>query len=213
MKKKEKKRPQTSIKRNLTSIDNSQNEKKIKKKGNCVRPMSVYSQRDQDDIFYFSQTFSDYYKEDLKTFSEKMKILKAKVKSNPKKLNYEIRTQRSISSRKEKKLNRLLNMEQFNFGKDNLIIAAERRNPIPLLKSIFKQTYPNKEVMKENIRNYFNTMKPLGEYDGPVDYTMNERWKLSEFIEEIREGKQDMKINKNRSNYHSFTNRKNLKSK
>ena len=180
---------------------------------NFIRPMSVYSPRLNYCAFYFSSAFSDYYKEDLKTFSEKMKILKAKVKSNPKKLNYEIRTQRSISSKKEKKLNRLLNMEQFNFGKDNLIIAAERRNPIPLLKSIFKQTYPNKEVMKENIRNYFNTMKPLGEYDGPVDYTMNERWKLSEFIEEIREGKQDMKINKNRSNYHSFTNRKNLKSK
>ncbi len=81
-----KKRPQSSTKRNLTSIDNSQNEKKNKKKGNCVRLMSVYSQRDQDDNFYFSQTFSDYYKEDWKTFSQKIPILKTKIKQEPSRL-------------------------------------------------------------------------------------------------------------------------------
>ena len=142
-----------------------------------------------------------------------MKILKAKVKSNPKKLNNEIRTQRRISSKKEKKLNRMLNVEQFNFGKDNLIIAGKRRNPIPLLKSIFKQTYPNKEVMKENIKMYFNTMKPIGEFDGPVDYTKNERWRLSEFIGELRQGKNNLKNDRNWANYISFSNKNNIKTK
>ena len=77
---------------------------------NYIRPMSVYSPR-INCSFYFSSAFSDYYKEDLKTFSEKMKILKAKVKSNPNKLNQEIKTQRRISSKKEIKLNRILNMQ------------------------------------------------------------------------------------------------------
>ena len=38
-----------------------------------IRPMSVYSPRKNTCSFYFSNTFSDYYKEDLKTFSEKTK--------------------------------------------------------------------------------------------------------------------------------------------
>ena len=173
---------------------------------NYIRPMSVYSPRENSFSFYFSSAFSDYYKEDLKTFSEKMKILKAKVKSNPKKLSHEIKVQRKISLKKEKKLNKILNLKQFNFGKDNLIIAADRKNPIPLLKSIFKQEYPNKEIMKENTKMYFNTMKPLGESDGPIDYSKNERWKLSELIAEMRDGKNNLK-NINLINYNSFNNK------
>ena len=202
----------------ITSHINLQNNNNIKSNKETqthylIRPMSVYSPRLNSYSFYFSSAFSDYYKEDLKTFSEKMKILKAKVKTNPRKLNNEIKIQRCISSKKEKKLNRLLNMEEFNFGKTNLITAGKRKNPIPLLKSIFKQTYPNKEVMKENIKMYFNTMKPIGEFNGPVDYTKNERWRLSEFIEEVREGKNDLKKNLNWTNHNSFTYKNNIKTK
>ena len=57
-----------------------------------IRTMSVYSPRTKTFTFYFSNTFSDYYKEDLKTFSEKMKILKVKVKSNPNHLKPERKT-------------------------------------------------------------------------------------------------------------------------
>ena len=53
--------------------------------------MSIYSKRDQNDIFYFSQTFSDYFKEDLKTFAEKMPILKAKIKQDPSRLKSAIK--------------------------------------------------------------------------------------------------------------------------
>ena len=202
----------------FTIHDNMHNNNNInsslnKESNNLIRPMSVYSPRLNYCSFYFSNAFSDYYKEDLKTFSEKMKILKAKVKSNPKKLNNEIRTQRCISSKKEKKLSRMLNVEEFNFGKVNLITAGKRRNPIPLLKSIFKQTYPNKEVMKENIKMYFNTMKPIGEFDGPVDYTKKERWRLSEFIGELRQGKNNLKNDRNWTNYISYSNKNNIKTK
>jgi hypothetical protein len=102
-----------------------------------IRPMSVYSPRAKTCSFYFSNTFSDYYKEDLKTFSEKMKILKAKVKSNPNHLKHEIKTQRIVSHKKEKKLEDIINSNKITFDKEDLITAADRRNPIPLLKSIF----------------------------------------------------------------------------
>ena len=159
-----------------------------------IRPMSVYSPRAGSFSFYFSSAFSDYYKEDLKSFSEKMKILKAKIKSNPNKLNHEIKTQRIISSKKERELNKILKLDHLNLGKQDLITAADRRNPVPLLKSIFMQKYPGKEVIKEHIKLYFNTMKPMGNETGPIDYTQNDRWRLSEQIAEMRDGKKHPKL-------------------
>ena len=168
-----------------------------------IRPMSVYSPRVNTCSFYFSNIFSDYYKEDLKTFSEKMKILKAKVKSNPSNLKNEMKTQRMVSYNKEKKLADIINSNKITFDKEDLIIAADRKNPIPLLKSIFRTNYPDKEVMKENIKLYYNTMKPLGNVDESVDFTQNERWGFIEKFSEMRGGikkdnnKMDIKNNKN----------------
>ena len=153
-----------------------------------IRPMSVYSPRVNTYSFYFSNAFSDYYKEDLKTFSEKMKILKAKIKSNPYHLKHEIKEQRKIASKKEKILENIINSNKMVFDKEDLIIAADRRNPIPLLQSIFRTNNPDKEVIKENIKNYYNTMKPLGNCDESVDYTKNDRWKFCENFSEMRDG-------------------------
>ena len=153
-----------------------------------IRPMSVYSPRKNTCSFYFSNTFSDYYKEDLKTFSEKMKILKAKIKSNPSNLKHEIKEQRKIASKKEKILENIINSNKMVFDKEDLIIAADRRNPIPLLQSIFRTNYPDKEIIKENIKNYYNTMKPLGNCDESIDYTKNDRWKFCENFSEMRDG-------------------------
>ena len=153
-----------------------------------IRPMSVYSPRTNTCSFYFLNAFSDYYKEDLKSFSNKMKILKAKVKSNPSHLKHEIKEQRKIVFNKERKLNQIINSNKMVFDKEDLIIAADRKNPKPLLKSIFTTNYPDKEVMKENIKMYFNTMKPMGNWDEFVDYTKNDRWKFCEKFSEMREG-------------------------
>ena len=167
-----------------------------------IRPMSVYSPRKNTCSFYFSNTFSDYYKEDLKTFSEKMKILKAKIKSNPSHLKHEIKEQRKIVINKEKKLDDIINSNKIKFDKEDLIIAADRRNPIPLLKSIFKKSYPDKEIMKENIKMYYNTMKPMGNFDESVDYTQNERWRFIEKFTEMRDGikKENIKRKMNKKN-------------
>ena len=193
----EKKRPQTSVKRNLTYNDNNQSEKKTKKKGNCVRPMSVYSQRDQDDIFYFSQTFSDYYKEDLKTFAEKMPILKAKIKQDPSRLKSAIKKAHKQTKIREENLNKILVSDDLILNRQEVIIAGKGGNAMPLLKSIYEQIHADQPIENhKDIKYYYNTMKPLGNKVF-VDYTKNDRSKhIREYVE-LRDGKNNVKIDKN----------------
>ena len=160
-----------------------------------IRPMSMYSPRVQSSCYYFSSVFSDYYNEDFKSFCNKMPILKAKLKINPLKLKKEIEEHDISSSKKEMILNKLREEKDINLDKLDLIIAGKRRNPIPLLKSIFKQKYPSTEVAKENPKMYYNTMKPYGNDYGNVNYQQNDRWKLSNEIIKMRN--QIKKINEN----------------
>ena len=187
----------------MTGLNSWKSQKnKYKSFHKYIRPMSVYSPRANTCSFYFSNAFSDYYKEDLKSFSDKMKILKAKVKSNPSHLKNEIKEQRKIVFNKERKLNQIINSNKMVFDKEDLIIAADRKNPKPLLKSIFTTNYPDKEVMKENLKLYFNTMKPMGNWDESVDYTKNDRWGFCEKFSEMRDGikKENIKREINKKN-------------
>ena len=159
-----------------------------------IQPVSIYEQYGQNNTFYFSNTFSDYYKEDLKAFSKKMPILKAKIKTNPKRLKTEIKKQKNELDEKEKILYDLIKKDDLNLRKQDLIISAERRNPVPLLKYIFKQNYPEAQEIKEHIKKYFKTMKPYGNDDGKVDYTQNDRWKLSNEL--IKYRKMEYKLEK-----------------
>ena len=155
------------------------NDMKNEKGHSYIKPTSLYGQYGSEDTFYFSNAFSDYYKEDLKTFSNKMPILKAKVKTNPNRLKRAIKKQRMKSSNKENKLLNIKMTDPLSLKKQDLIISAERGNPVPLMKSIYKQEYPDAVEIKENVKKYFNTMKPFGNDDGTTDYTKNDRWRLS----------------------------------
>jgi len=176
--------------RNSSHSNNTlQNNKNIKNNTNIshnIRPMSMYSPRMENSCYYFSSTFSDYYNEDFKSFCNKMPILKAKLKINSGKLKKEIESHDKESNKKEQLLQKISSKERIYLDKQDLIIAAKRRNPIPLLKSIFKQNYPGLEVAKENPKLYFNTMKPYGNDYGDVDYQQNDRWKLSNEIIKMR---------------------------
>ena len=194
-----------NIKHTIIECDNKQNQKQksknsIKKTHNIIRPMSVYSQRNNSSYFYFSKTINNYFKENLKTFSERIKIIKPKLKSNSYQLKHEIKNQRILSAKKELELNKRLNSEEeINLEKKNLIIAAERNNPIPLLQSIFKQVYPGEEIIKENIKMYYNTMKPFpneNNMDKPIDYIKNDRLR---WMEEMKKNKMEKKIKYNKS--------------
>ena len=129
----------------------------VKKKIQRIRPISTtYSPRNSLSLYSFSKTINDYYKQNLKTFSER---LKPKLKSNSFKLKNQIKTQRILSARKEKELNKKRNIEEIKLEKKDLIMAKERKNPIPLLKSIFSQTYSyndNQGTIKENANKINN---------------------------------------------------------
>ena len=58
-----------------------------------IQPVSIYANYGPNNTFYFSNTFSDYYKEDLKSFTKKMPVLKAKIKTNSRRLKTEIKKQ------------------------------------------------------------------------------------------------------------------------
>ena len=62
--------------------------------------------------FYFSKNINNYFKENLKTFSERIKIIKPKLKSNSYQLKHEIKNQRILSAKKELELNKRLNSEE-----------------------------------------------------------------------------------------------------
>ena len=198
-----------NIKHTIIECDNKQNQKQksknsIKKTHKIIKPMSVYSQRNNSSYFYFSKTINNYFKENLKTFSERIKIIKPKLKSNSYQLKHEIKNQRILSAKKELELNKRLNSEEeINLEKKNLIIAAERNNPIPLLQSIFKQVYPGEEIIKENIKMYYNTMKPFHNEDNrdPIDYTKNDRLR---WIEEMKRNKMEKKLKYNKSDIENY---------
>ena len=207
-----------NIKHTIIECDNKQNQKKQKKqksKQNSIkknRPMSVYFQRNKSSYF----NINNYFKENLKTYSDRIKIaIKPKLKSNSYQLKHQIKTQRKLSAKKELELNKRLNVEDINIEKQNLIIAAERKNPIPLLQSIFKQVYPGEDLIKENVKMYYNTMKPFPNEDNdiPIDYTKNDRLR---WIEEMKRNRTEkkLKFNKsdldNHSNYNNNTNYNNL---
>ena len=175
---------------------------------NYIKPISIYAKFDPEDTFYFSNTFSDYYKEDLKSFTKKMPILKAKIKTNSNRLKKTIKKQRIKSSNKEKQLYDMLIKDSLILKKQDLIISAERKNPVPLMKSIFKQENPDAVEIKENIRKYFNTMKPFGNDDGKTDYTKNDRWRLYRELIKFRKGKYFDEENKNENGYYMGKKRK-----
>ena len=124
--------------------------------------MSVYSQRDQDDIFYFSQTFSDYYKEDLKTFSQKMPILKAKIKQDPSRLKSAIKKAHKQTKIREEELNKILISDDLLLNRQEVIIAGKGGNAMPLLKSIYEQIHVDQPIENYKDIKYYYNMKPLG---------------------------------------------------
>ena len=134
-----------------------------------------------------------------------MPILKAKIKTNSKRLKTEIKRQKAKAYVKEQILYDIIKKDDLILRKQDLIISAERRNPVPLMKFIYKQEYPDAQEIKEHIRKYFKTMKPYGNDDGKVDYTQNDRWKLNKEL--IKYRKMENKINiekKNLSKISSF---------
>ena len=178
--------------------------------GNCVRPMSVYTKRNPKDTFYFSQTFSDYYKEDLKDFVKKIPLLRAKISAKPNKLQNTLINSEKKSLLKEEKLKETIANDDLLLTKQEVIIAGKLGNAQPLLKTIYKQIHPEDEIEKNNTKMYFNTMKPLGNNNNKTDFSLNDRENHLRQLIELRNGEYCEYNNKKKSK-DDFNNFRDLK--
>jgi hypothetical protein len=111
------------------------------KKYHNIRPVSMYSPHEENSCFYFSDAFSDYYKEDFKSFCEKIPMLKAKLKINPSKLKKEIYKKNKELINKYRILEEKKKSDDEEFNEQDLIIAGKRNNPMPLIKSVYFKKY------------------------------------------------------------------------
>ena len=155
--------------------------KNLKKTNFNIRPVSMYAPREENSCFYYSNTFSDYYKEDFKTFSEKMPILKAKLKIKSSRLRKETHKINFDLIQKYKLLEEKKRDKNIIFDKLNLIIAGKRKNPLPLVKEVFLKKYYSQNIlnknkkskeddieikdMNNNFRNKFGSQLVLSYYD------------------------------------------------
>ena len=121
---------------------------------NNIRPVSMHLPREEKSSFYYSDAFSDYYKEDFKSFSQKIPLLKAKLKINPEKLKKILYKDENKLDNKLKLLEEKRKDKNIVFNKKELIIAGERKNPKPLVKSVFKEKYASLYDLNEDVKNY-----------------------------------------------------------
>jgi len=153
---------------------------------NHVHPKSLYTQRDPHQPFYFSNEFNDYYKHDIKHFAQILPSLQAKIKTSNKKLMKEIINLKSNTIKDSINLKQFFEKDEKIFKVQDLIIAGIRNNPARLMKNLYSLKHPNHKKVKQDMKMYFKTMKPIGEYFGEIDFTKNERWNMHREIKKLR---------------------------
>ena len=186
--------------KNLKDIFNNNDTNKLYKN---FKPISINSERDPHQPFYFSNDFSNYYKYDFKQYTQMLLNNKVKVKTSNKKLLKEILNLQHKSNKDSINLKQFFENDEKIFKVQDLIIAGKRNNPARLMKNLYMLKHSNYEKVKQDKRMYFKTMKPIGEYFGDIDYTKNERWRTYFEIKRLR--KNDKKFftleNNKNSNY------------
>lgn len=128
---------------------------------NAIRPQSVFSPRTDNDCFYLSKAFSDYYTESLSDFAKKFPLIRAKVKCDSKGLRRALSQIKKLDHYYEN--NSTMQGKQkgtSNFDDDLVIekrelnLAGNSKNIGPLLKCVYNQIYPNsvnEEIHKHNL--------------------------------------------------------------
>ena len=163
---------------NFNSLSQEKN-KNFNNKNSNIRLSSMYSPREENSCFYYSNTFSDYYKEDFKSFCSKIPILKAKLKIKSGKLRKEIYQNNDKLINKFKILEEKRKDKTTKFNKQHLIIAGERKNPNPLLKSVFLQKYYPENKFEENQKFFNNINNNSNELNNNYGYKIKNHLLLS----------------------------------
>ena len=143
---------------NYSPINSSRNNNINLYYNNCTKPSSITSPRNKNDVFYFSQNFNDYYKESLKDFSKKLKILKPKIQINNKILKKTIKVskkKRNEQDHKIKSLKDLIKTQPINFLQKNDVLNLKRKskNSSTMIKRFLTEIYKKEKEEKENEKN------------------------------------------------------------
>ena len=125
---------------NLNEISNNNNTNKLYKN---FKPISIDSERDPHQPFYFSNDFSNYYKYDFKQFIQMLPNLKVKVKTSNKKLLNEIINLQHKLNKDSINLKNFFENDEKIFKVQDLIIAGKRNNPARLMKNLYMLKHPN----------------------------------------------------------------------
>jgi hypothetical protein len=144
-------------------------------RSNAARPQSVFAERGENEIFYMNKAFSDYFTQDFFEFVEKFPLLHPKIKCEKKALLKALNAVKQKNIEYEK-IKENIQENELNFDKKNLNLAGNSKNIIPLMKSIYKQIFP--EAMEEPMPSnkvFMNSNKPLGNSSDNVDYKINIR--------------------------------------
>lgn len=180
------------------------------------RPMSVYSKRNDNDVFYLNKAFSDYFKQDFKEFAEKFTLLHPKIKCDKNKMKRALEKVRAMNEENDNALmSRTARKEDIRIDEKQLYLAGNSKNIVPLLKSIYRQKYPD----EAEDGDFQNSLKSKGTEKRGVEmaksirsmnriktnYTMNnQRMNIDSIYqskispETYREDDPDLKIFKNK---------------
>jgi hypothetical protein len=145
---------------------------------NATRPQSVYAKRSDNDVFYLDRAFSEYYTQEESKFAEKFPLLHPKVRCDQKKLKTTLQEVKMTTMWYDEIKNKLQNEEEddVKIEQKDLNLAGNSKNPVPLLRSIYRQVYP--DVLEAPIPSnkiYPNSNKPLGNSVEYVDLKNNVR--------------------------------------
>ena len=173
---------------------------------NVIRFQQLPFKGDSNNVFYFSNSFNDYYKMDFKEFIKRMPILKAKKRCESAKLSRQIKEtkKRNKLEDKQKEIikNKMQNkLDNLYIEKQYLSLSSNSKNIQPLMSSIHSQIYPGKEdELTKHSKLYFKTNKPLGsEKDvNDIDFSINDREYQRNELKRIKSSKRRHKSSINK---------------
>jgi hypothetical protein len=145
---------------------------------NAARPQSVYAKRSDNDVFYLDRAFSEYYTQEESKFAEKFPLLHPKVRCDQKKLKTTLQEVKLSTLWYDEMKNKIHNEDEYDvkIEQKDLNLAGNSKNPVPLLRSIYRQVYP--DVLEAPIPSnkiYPNSNKPLGNSIEYIDLKNNVR--------------------------------------
>lgn len=145
---------------------------------------SVHSKRNTNHVFYYSNAFSDYYKEDLKKFSKKFKLVKSRIQIRGDKLRKAI----EISKLNDRVLKPPVLKQIFEVTDKDVNHVNCSNDATSLVLKILNQINPIMEAeLIQQIKPkkyYYRSNKPLGNHEEEnIDYTVNRRY---DHMKEIR---------------------------